>query len=108
MARSRAARTTSKRTLAGIHRIETDARDMPLLMDGNAGCVWFLKHGIPDYMKAYPTGGFLWHAIRDLCTNAVPTSPALLHNDFWTANVVWDGRHILAVLDWEEAACGDP
>lgn len=32
----------------------------------------------------------------------------LLHGDYWPGNLVWQGRDIAAVLDWEDAAVGDP
>ena len=40
-----------------------------------------------------------------------PPSPhplALLHGDFWPGNVLWDSGQIAAVLDWEDAASGNP
>jgi aminoglycoside phosphotransferase (APT) family kinase protein len=95
-------------TLAQIHRIEVHANDVPILMDADSECVWFLKAGVPAYMQAHPQGDFLWHAIKEMHANATPTSRVLLHTDFWTGNVLWDGRDITGVLDWEEAAHGDP
>lgn len=34
--------------------------------------------------------------------------PALLHGDFWPGNVLWREGRIAAVIDWEDAAVGDP
>jgi aminoglycoside phosphotransferase (APT) family kinase protein len=33
---------------------------------------------------------------------------ALLHGDFWAGNLLWRDDRIVAVIDWEEAAVGDP
>lgn len=33
---------------------------------------------------------------------------AILHGDYWPGNVVWKDGKLAAVLDWEEAAIGDP
>jgi aminoglycoside phosphotransferase (APT) family kinase protein len=33
---------------------------------------------------------------------------ALLHGDYWPGNVLWRHGQLVAVLDWEEAAIGDP
>lgn len=33
---------------------------------------------------------------------------ALLHGDFWPGNLLWREGAIVAVLDWEDAAIGDP
>jgi aminoglycoside phosphotransferase (APT) family kinase protein len=32
----------------------------------------------------------------------------LLHGDFWPGNVLWRAGELAAVLDWEDAALGDP
>jgi aminoglycoside phosphotransferase (APT) family kinase protein len=32
----------------------------------------------------------------------------LLHGDFWPGNVLWRNGRIAAVIDWEDAALGDP
>jgi aminoglycoside phosphotransferase (APT) family kinase protein len=37
-----------------------------------------------------------------------PIAPSILHGDFWPGNVMWRDRRIVAVLDWEDAALGDP
>ena len=33
---------------------------------------------------------------------------SLLHGDYWPANIVWRDERIAAVIDWEDAAIGDP
>ena len=33
---------------------------------------------------------------------------ALLHGDFWPGNLLWKGEQLVGVLDWEDAAYGDP
>lgn len=35
-------------------------------------------------------------------------APRLLHGDFWPGNVLWSEGKLSAVLDWEDAAFGDP
>ncbi len=32
----------------------------------------------------------------------------LLHGDFWPGNLLWNDGHLIAVIDWEDAATGDP
>lgn len=34
--------------------------------------------------------------------------PVLLHGDVWPGNVLWAGAGVGAVVDWEDAAVGDP
>ncbi|WP_019586804.1 phosphotransferase family protein [Deinococcus apachensis] len=35
-------------------------------------------------------------------------APTLLHGDFWPGNVLWREGRLAAVIDWEDAALGDP
>lgn len=37
-----------------------------------------------------------------------PAQRSLLHGDFWPGNVIWRDNSITTVLDWENAAIGDP
>ncbi len=37
-----------------------------------------------------------------------PTAPALLHGDYWPGNLLWQGDQLVGVIDWEDAALGDP
>lgn len=37
-----------------------------------------------------------------------PTAACLLHGDYWAANVIWRDDRLVAVIDWEDAAVGDP
>jgi aminoglycoside phosphotransferase (APT) family kinase protein len=32
----------------------------------------------------------------------------LLHGDFWPGNILWKDEQLVAVIDWEDAAVGDP
>ena len=34
--------------------------------------------------------------------------PALLHGDYWLGNLLWRDGQLVAVIDWEDAAIGDP
>ena len=35
-------------------------------------------------------------------------SDALLHGDFWPGNILWKDEQLVAIIDWEDAAIGDP
>lgn len=53
-----------------------------------------------------------WSALRAYlaaCTDsAYGGRPALLHGDFWPGNLLWQDGRLVAILDWEDAAIGDP
>jgi aminoglycoside phosphotransferase (APT) family kinase protein len=34
--------------------------------------------------------------------------PVLLHGDYWPGNTLWRAGRLVAILDWEDAAVGDP
>jgi aminoglycoside phosphotransferase (APT) family kinase protein len=46
--------------------------------------------------------------VRELWPWPQHNPDALLHGDYWPGNVVWKDGKLAAVLDWEEAAIGDP
>jgi aminoglycoside phosphotransferase (APT) family kinase protein len=95
--------------LAKIHSVPCDAAAKRFLLDGNSEVVWFLHSGaVPEYMQAHPDGAQVWQAVHDLWPHIQPVAPALVHIDYWPGNILWDGERISAVVDWEEAAFGDP
>lgn len=50
--------------------------------------------------------------IREVLGRAWPPSrrnqSLLLHGDFWPGNMMWRDDRLVAVIDWEDAALGDP
>jgi aminoglycoside phosphotransferase (APT) family kinase protein len=50
--------------------------------------------------------------IRDILEAAWPLPrhnvPVLLHGDYWPGNILWQEGQFAAVIDWEDAAVGDP
>lgn len=95
--------------LARIHAIPCDATTRRYLLDANSEATWFLRSGtIPDYMHAHPDGAAVWQLARELSPNLRPVQPSLVHIDYWPGNVLWDRGQITAIVDWEEAAYGDP
>jgi aminoglycoside phosphotransferase (APT) family kinase protein len=51
-------------------------------------------------------------AIRAALTGSWPpplaNEPTLLHGDYWPGNTLWRDGTLVAVIDWEDAAFGDP
>lgn len=95
--------------LAKIHSVPCHAKAKRFLLDGNPEVVWFLRAGaVPEFMQAHPDGGQIWQAVHDLRPRIQPVAPTLVHIDYWPGNLLWDGDQISAVVDWEEAAYGDP
>ena len=83
--------------LAGIHAIAGPAGlpALPVLDDPLPGLLAWR----PDLLAG--------DAARLHCA-AYAGTPHLLHGDYWPGNVLWQGSRLVAVLDWEDAAIGDP
>ncbi len=97
------------RMLAKIHAIPCGKDEQSFLLNGNAEASWFLKYDSPpQYMQEYPGGADLWQMLRELYPNIRSMPPSLLHIDYWSGNILWHKNEISSVLDWEEAAYGDP
>jgi aminoglycoside phosphotransferase (APT) family kinase protein len=95
--------------LARIHSIPLDEQSRRFLLDANAEATWFLKHdSAPEYMRSHPGDADLWAALRDRYPSLQSVPATLVHIDYWSGNILWQDGEISAVLDWEEAACGDP
>ena len=66
---------------------------------------------VPELLGFLPDGAE-WRVLRDFCASLVPRpfdgEPVLLHGDFWPRNLLWRDGQIMAILDWEDAARGDP
>ncbi|MCB9134024.1 MAG: phosphotransferase [Anaerolineales bacterium] len=95
--------------LAKIHTIPCDAETQNFLLDGDAEVSWFIRgEAPPDYMLAHPNGAKVWQTVKNWFPARRPGTPGLMHIDFWSGNILWKGTQISAVLDWEEAAFGNP
>ena len=97
------------RTLAKIHSIPCGEEEQKFLLKGNAEAAWVAKFDVPPrYMQEYPSGVEVWQLLRELFPKLEKDDPVLLHIDYWSGNILWHENEISAVLDWEEAAYGDP
>ena len=87
--------------LADIHA--TSSQNLPKLP--------IRRDPYPELLDFLPKGDD-WldvHAVmQDQINTADPAEPKLLHGDFWPGNILWQGQSVAAILDWEDAALGDP
>lgn len=87
--------------LAALHAldpVELGLDGLPAREDPVEGALSFLPEGAPSAWRAHlSTRGPL-----------APVRPRVLHGDYWPGNVLWHDGRIAAVLDWEDAAVGDP
>lgn len=95
-------------TLAHIHAIPCQP-PAEFLLDGNSEAIWFAHSDAPsDTLMSHEDGPMIWRLVRELHQQLRPVPARLVHVDYWPGNILWEGEHISAVLDWEEASCGDP
>lgn len=66
---------------------------------------------LPDVFDYLPEGSE-WAGLRAHLLSLDETGyagvPRLLHGDFWPENLLWQDGAVAAILDWEDAAVGDP
>lgn len=83
--------------LAELHALRLDSLDLPELPPRED-----LAQAIADYLPA----GELRSAVE---SHPASTEPAvLLHGDYWPGNILWRRSELVAVIDWSDAALGDP
>lgn len=79
------------------------------LLDARGEALYFLKSGaMPREMIEDRDGKRVWDAVQGAIARVVIVDPVLVHLDYWTGNLLWRDGRIVAVVDWEEASCGDP
>jgi aminoglycoside phosphotransferase (APT) family kinase protein len=84
--------------LADVHRLPlANAPPLPEREDPIAGLLEFL----PAEHDALRT-----KLLRD--PPRLPTRRSMLHGDFWPGNLLWRRQELVGLLDWEDAALGDP
>lgn len=60
------------------------------------------------YLPLDPAFETLRQRLSRLSDTGYDGVPVLLHGDFWPGNLLWRGQELMGVLDWEDAAVGDP
>jgi aminoglycoside phosphotransferase (APT) family kinase protein len=98
------------KTLVSIHSVPINASHLSFLLDANSEALWFLKSKdtMPQYISAHPKGALLWQAMVNYLPKQIDVEPSLVHIDYWSGNILWNKGAVSAVVDWEEAAQGDP
>jgi aminoglycoside phosphotransferase (APT) family kinase protein len=95
------------RQLAAIHRIDRASHDIAFLPDHAAHWGEIISHR-PAHLDDSLSEG----RIRDALEAAWPwtqrNTSCLLHGDYWPGNILWRDGQLVGIVDWEDAAMGDP
>jgi aminoglycoside phosphotransferase (APT) family kinase protein len=103
---NRAARQAAEQ-LARIHRADVSHLDRSLLPAYPKGLVETVLNP-PARMNESMAENRIRDILRAAWPIPQPNAPALLHGDYWPGNLLWQGEQLSAVIDWEDAALGDP
>jgi len=63
---------------------------------------------VPTQLDAALNEAAVRARLRELWPWRQPNPEVLLHGDYWPGNLVWREGRLVAVIDWEDAAVGDP
>jgi aminoglycoside phosphotransferase (APT) family kinase protein len=93
--------------LAAVHDSGIARRDVPFLGDAASDASAEFEADAETLDGIVPET-----AIRDALLAGWPppqvTVPVVLHGDYWPGNVLWREGRLVGIIDWEEAAFGDP
>lgn len=93
--------------LSRIHSLDGSKLDLSFLPSQTHRCARMLR----ERPAALDTSGDEAH-IRDALEAVWPppqrNRSALLHGDYWPGNILWRDGQLAAIIDWEDAAVGDP
>ncbi len=92
---------TMGNTLRAIHELPID--DLPALPPRLNPLPEVL-----DFLQGRREWDALGNKLKAQTNTAYVGSPRLLHGDFWPGNLLWEHGELRAILDWEDAALGDP
>ena len=93
--------------LAAIHRVDWSRVDLSFLPARETSVVRRLRVR-PDELDEPLSEGRIRDALAACWPQSSPNAPGLLHGDYWPGNILWRDGEIAGVIDWEDAATGDP
>lgn len=92
--------------LAALHQIR--AENKVAFLPRQAEICAIKLHSPPDVLDHSLSEDCIRAALVAAWPWAQPNANAILHGDYWPGNVLWRDGQLLSVIDWEDAAFGDP
>ena len=93
--------------LSRIHNVDCAALDLSFLSDQEAMYSRQLRERAENTVDSTDEGG-IRAVLQSVWPLPLRNRPVLLHGDFWPGNILWKDGRLVGVIDWEDAALGDP
>lgn len=93
--------------LAALHTTAATADDLPLLPDYDSRVAARLASR-PAALDESLSEGLIRGTLEAGWPFPRRNPQRVLHGDFWPGNALWNKGRLMAVIDWEDAAFGDP
>jgi Ser/Thr protein kinase RdoA (MazF antagonist) len=94
-------------TLAALHDAGFARADVPFLADVGDH-VWHQLGTGPHSLDAFVPAAAIRQTLQANWPPPQVSKPVVLHGDYWPGNVLWRDGRLAGVIDWEDAAFGDP
>ena len=93
--------------LSRVHRADCSHADLSLLPQVEGRYIELLSNR-PERMDEALDEEHIRGVLEATWSLSRRNLPVLLHGDFWPGNMLWKDGQLVAVIDWEDAAIGDP
>ncbi|HYN89206.1 MAG TPA: phosphotransferase [Ardenticatenaceae bacterium] len=93
--------------LARIHNMDCSALDLSFLPRQEDRCAAALRER-PAEVDASLDEGRIRDALESVWPLPRRNKSVLLHGDFWPGNILWRDGQLVGIIDWEDAALGEP
>ena len=94
-------------TLARIQRFDLATHDLSFLPNRTQTAARKITQR-PERLDDSIEEGRIRAALEPVWPRLQHNPAVLLHGDYWPGNLLWRGGQLVAVIDWEDAATGDP
>ncbi len=93
--------------LSNVHALDQAALHVSFLPQ-QANVVAEQLHEPPPTADQSSDEGRVWDVLRAAWPIAQHNPSVLLHGDYWPGNTLWRDGRLVGIIDWEDAAIGDP
>jgi len=93
--------------LARIHSVDGLSQDLSFLPEPARGFDEAFGRRPANVIPIFDEDR-IWDTLQAAWPFPPRNAPVLLHGDYWPGNLLWRDGRLSAVIDWEDAAVGDP